>query len=138
MIAHPKPTKETFTELAAKHWGAAAPDWIMALAAEADRHTATKAASRIGYSTGAVSSVIRNTYKGNLEAVAENVKGALLGHSVECPVLGEIRKDQCNAEQKKSFTGTSAIRTRLYNACRGGCMHSRTGSAKEGGHDVID
>lgn len=116
----------TASEKAAAAWaGAAMPDWVRVLAEEAGRSSMGAVARRIGYSTGVVSAVIANKYKGDLGSVEARVRGALLSEEVECPVLGAVRKDRCVDEQKKNFTGTSALRTRLFNACRGGCVHSR-------------
>lgn len=126
--------KETFSAKAERCWRPL-PDWVKQLAIEADRTSASMAARRLGYSVGVVSAVIGNAYKGNIEAVAGKVKGALMGHEVLCPVLGEVRRDRCLSEQKRGFIGTSALRTRLYNACRNGCEHSLI-NKKQGGEDV--
>ena len=115
-------------------WANAAPDWVRVLAEEASRTSMISTARRIGYSTGVVSAVIANKYKGDLASVEARVRGALLSEEVECPVLGAVRKDRCADEQKKAFTGTSALRTRIYNACRSGCIHSRLN--KGAGHAV--
>jgi hypothetical protein len=106
-------------------WGGSPPEWVDALAQEAARTTMTAAAKRIGYSVSAVSGVLANKYRGDLAAVEGSARGALLGDEVDCPVLGEVRRDRCHAEQKKNHTGTSALRTRLFHACRSGCPHSR-------------
>jgi len=76
------------------------PDWVVILAEEANRTTQTAAAKRIGYSGGAVSSVLRGTYLGDMGAVEQKVRGALMGVTVDCPVLAEIGRDQCLDEQK--------------------------------------
>ena len=123
--------KPLFVEVAAGHWQGA-PEWVMQLAAEADRTTLTAAAARIGYSVGLVSQVIRAKYPGDLEKVEIAVRGALMGETVGCPVLGEIGRDRCLHEQGMPRAATSAIRARLYHACRSGCPHSRI----KGGDDV--
>lgn len=115
----------TASQKAAVAWNGAAPDWVGVLADEASRTSMGEAAKRIGYSTGVVSAVIANKYKGDLSSVEARVRGALLSEEVECPVMGDVRKDRCADEQKKNFTGTSALRTRIFNACRSGCIHSR-------------
>ena len=115
----------TALQKAINAWHGAAPDWVIALAEEASRTSMAYAARRIGYSTSVVSAVIANKYKGDLGAVEGHIRGALLGDEVDCPVLGDIRKDKCMEEQAKPHFGTSAIRTRLYHACRNGCVHSR-------------
>lgn len=101
------------------------PDWVLELAMEAVRTTATKAAKRIGYSPAVLSAVFANKYKGSLKVVEARVRGALMGLTVNCPVVGEIGRDRCLNEQRMGMTGASSVRARLYRACRGGCEHSR-------------
>lgn len=106
-------------------WGGALPDWVAELAAEATRTSGKAAAKRIGYSGAVVTQVCGNKYPGDIERVAEKVRGALMGAVVVCPVLGEIGRDRCLDEQKQPFSASSANRARLYRACRAGCPHSR-------------
>jgi len=122
--------KTDFVGNARRNWGDALPDWVVALAEEASRTSGVAAARRLGYSPAVVTGVINATYPGDMGAVEEKVRGALMGVEVECPILGEIGRDRCLDEQKKKFRGTSAIRTRLYAACRGGCPHSRLKSTE--------
>ncbi len=121
-----------FVDNAIQAWGALPPDWIMALAEDANRTSGTEAAQRIGYSSAVVTSVINNNYRGAMKTVEARVRGALLAEEVDCPIIGAIRRDRCMDEQKKSHIGSSAQRTRLYHACRSGCAHSRL----KGGGDV--
>ncbi len=115
-------------------YGDALPDWVEALATEANRTTGAAAGKRIGYSGSVVTSICKATYGGDVGAVEVKVRGALMGATLDCPVLGEIGRDLCLDEQKKRHVGTSAVRTALFHACRGGCEHSRLKS--EGGHDA--
>jgi hypothetical protein len=101
------------------------PAWIEALAAEATRTSGNAAAARIGYSPAVVSAVLSRTYRGDYTRVAEKVAGALMGVTVDCPVLGEIARDRCLDEQTRGFSASSSVRARLYRACRGNCPHSR-------------
>jgi hypothetical protein len=128
------PVNVTALQKAQTAWRDALPDWVRVLAEEAARASMGAVAKRIGYSTGVVSAVIANKYRGDLGAVEARVRGALLSEEVECPVLGPLLKNRCLDEQKKAFTGTSALRTRIYNACRNGCVHSRL--TKGGSHAV--
>lgn len=113
-------------------WGSPVPDWVEALAAEALRTTGAAAAKRIGYSGAVVSQVLRRSYPGDLAAVEERVRGAFMGAVVDCPVLGEIGRDRCLREQDMPCTGASAMRMRLYHACRSGCPHSRLKGGGDG------
>lgn len=118
---------KTMVEKSIEAWGNAAgevPDWIEALAALVDRDGLRKSALRVGYSVGALSSVINRRYAGDMARVEKTVRGALLGGSVTCPVLGLIDREQCLSWQQKPFAATSALRAAVYRACRSGCPHS--------------
>lgn len=120
-----RPSDTDFRETARAAWGQLIPDWVEALAQEATRTSGVEVAKRIGYSAAVVSHVLRNAYRGDLERVEAKVRGALMGATVMCPVLGEIGRDRCLDEQKKPFNASSSIRSRLYRACRAGCPNSR-------------
>lgn len=129
--------KETdFLANARAAYGDALPDWIEALAIEANRTTGAAAGKRIGLKGGAtVTQICNGTYgAADWSGIEQRVRGALMGESVECMVLGEITRDQCLDEQGKRHVGTSAVRTALYHACRSGCPHSRL--KIEGGANV--
>lgn len=130
----PRKLTTDFLANAREAWGAALPEWVEELAKFAARTSGVAAAKRIGMSASVVTSVCKARYTGDLGAVEARVRGALMNESVDCPVLGEITRDHCLDEQKKKHVGSSAIRTRLYQACRGGCEHSRL--KVEGGADV--
>lgn len=113
--------------VAANEWGDGdalkVPDWIMVLAESCDASSRAKVAARLGYSAGVVSQVLNNTYKGDLGRVEGVVRGALLAEKVMCPVVDEISRDVCLENQKRNPPFTSAMRARLYRACRDGCPH---------------
>ncbi|MBN9078232.1 MAG: transcriptional regulator [Rhizobiales bacterium 65-79] len=123
----------TMVEKAAAAHGGAAPDWIVALAELVDREGLRGAEKRIGYSPAALSNVIRARYTGDVGRVEEKVRGALMGVVVDCPVLGEIGRNQCLDWQRKPFAATSSIRVSVYHACRGGCPHSALRQTPERG-----
>lgn len=121
-----RPTK-TMTEKSIEAWGQTSggvPDWIEALAALVDRDGLRKSAVRVGYSVGAISTVINRRYAGDMARVERTVRGALLGDVVTCPVLGQIGREQCLGWQQKPFAATSSVRAAVYRACRSGCSHS--------------
>jgi hypothetical protein len=119
------PPKVDFLAKARAAWGTALPDWVEALANEANRTTAVKTAQRIGYSGAVLSHVFSKNYPGDIARVEAKVRGALMNATVTCPVVGEIGLDRCLTEQKMGNTGASSIRARIFRACRGGCPHSR-------------
>jgi len=118
-------SKTDFIDKADRAWGVDMPEWVEVVAAEANRTSVTAVAKRIGRSDALVSNVIANKYPGDMAKVEQLVRGALMGATVDCPVLGEIGRHQCLAEQAKPFSATSSVRSRLYRTCRGGCPHSR-------------
>ena len=113
-------------QVAKDAWGNDLPDWVEALANEASATSGEAAARRIGYSGAVVSSVLANKYR-RLDIAEARVRGALMGETVGCPVLGDIARDRCLDEQKRGFSTSSSVRARIYRACRAGCSHSRIG-----------
>jgi len=118
-------SKTDFLANAKEAWGESLPEWVEALALEANRTSGAQAAKRIGYSPAVVTAIVRNAYQGDVGAVEARVTGALMGAVVDCPVMGEIPRDRCMAEQKKTHKGASQLRRSLFFACRQGCPHSR-------------
>lgn len=120
-----RPAEQSYVDKARVAWGNTVPDWILSLAEEADRTSGEAAALKIGYSAAVVSNVLRAKYPGALGTVAERVRGALMGQTVDCPVWGDIGRDRCLTEQSLPFLATSSARAQCYRACRSGCPNSR-------------
>ena len=112
---------------ASEAWGDKMPDWVHTLASCCDQSSQKSLSRQIGYSTTVVNQVIGNKYPGDLSAVKQSVEGALMGHTVDCPELGEMKANICLENQSRKFSSTNHIRIRLYKACRNGCPHSRLG-----------
>lgn len=112
---------------ASEAWGDAMPDWIRCLAEACDRSSQSVIAKRLGISGSVVSGVLRRNYAGTYESVEKATRGALMGDTLDCPVLGELATHACldNQKRARNFSSASSIRVKLYRACRGGCMHSR-------------
>lgn len=123
--------KRTAVETVIKEWGggdaARVPDWVMILAETVDVKGTRQTAARIGYSHSVISRVMSGKYDGDMERVAGIVRGAMLGETVSCPVVGGIARDVCLDNQKRGKPFTSSLRARLYRACRDGCPHYRGG-----------
>lgn len=117
--------KVDFVAKARTAYPAGVPDFVEALAWEANRTSLAATAKAIGYTGGLVSAVIANKYGAGTERIETMVRGALMHETVVCPILGEIGRDRCLDEQGKSNRATSSIRSKLYRACRNGCPHSR-------------
>lgn len=117
------PGGTTMAQKAAAAWSPV-PDWVAALADLADREGLRGAERRIGYSASALSTVVNGRYAGDVARVEEAVRGALMGHVVACPVLGEIGREVCLSWQRKPWAPTSSVRAAVHRACRAGCPHS--------------
>lgn len=100
------------------------PDWIVALAMACAAESQTAVAAKLGVSGSMISSALANRYPGDMAKLEARVRGALMGATVDCPVLGEIGRDRCIASQGKQFSAASSVVVRLYRACRSGCPHS--------------
>jgi hypothetical protein len=74
-------------------------------------------AKRVGYSTTVINQVLKGTYQGDLSRVQRAVEGALLGATVECPVLGELARQRCIEYQRRPFTPTNPMNVALWRAC---------------------
>jgi hypothetical protein len=126
--------KPTMLEKAQIAWNGNVPDWVEELARLATHQGLNVCAERLNYSGAAVSNTINNKYRGDLGKIEETVRGALMHETVNCPVVGDIGRDQCLRHQAAKRAHTNSIRTRLYRACRNGCPHSRLKNT--GGRDA--
>ena len=123
-----RPDQGGFFEKVREAYGDPAPDWLSELAALADEIGLRACGKRVNYSASAISNVLNGKYeKGDMGRVEAMVRGALMGKTVECPVLGEIGRDRCLTEQDEPFRATSAFRARLWHECRSGSVHARKG-----------
>ncbi len=103
-------------------WGDTIPGWIEALARACDEGSQAKVAKRVGYSAATLSYVLNSRYTGDLAAVEQAVRGALMAESVNCPVMGDLAANTCLELQRAEW---SARRAMIKEACRSGCPHSR-------------
>lgn len=92
-------------------------DWIDALRTHRKAHGGKKTAEAIGYSQAVVSAVLNGNYKGDSKAVRQKVEGALMGLTVDCPVVGELPRNRCLEYQRQPFAATNHLRVQLANTC---------------------
>lgn len=105
------------------------PTWLQVLReTAAPKGGQARAAERIGYSPAVVSQVLKGTYKGDLKAVQQKVEGALMGLTVDCPVIGELPRNRCLEYQRQGFAATNHMRVQLSRACPE-CPNRRGGGA---------
>lgn len=113
-----KPRKLDPVEKAQAAWGATPPKEVAVLAAACKAESSRAAAKRVGYSEATISYVLAGKYAGDISKVFAKIRGALMGETVMCPILGEIGRDRCLSEQAKPFAATNSTRARLYHACK--------------------
>lgn len=86
-------------------------------------HKQSDIARRIGVSEGTISNALKGRYIGNVEALAERIRGELLNQTVDCPILGQITTRICQDERKKPFHTANPMRVQLWRACKA-CPHN--------------
>ena len=109
----------------------ALPAWLAALQQAVKSSSLATVAQRLGVSRTLVSQVCNQKYPGDLERVQKLVEGVYLSCTVMCPILGEIRQDQCLAHQARSNVSSNPLYIQVYKACRSGCQHSRIPEEKQ-------
>lgn len=90
--------------------------------AEGKRKGPSVVAKEIGYSRATVDLVLKGTYAGNLDAVAERVMSIYgLNGKVQCPVLGEITPQNCAENWQRAKTvglrGGNPDTLKLHHKC---------------------
>lgn len=95
-------------------------------------HTQADIARRIGVSDGTISNALAGRYIGNVDALAERIRGEVLNQTVRCPILGEITSRICQDERKKPFHTANPMRVRIWRACKV-CPHNPSSTASKGG-----
>ena len=110
-------TGSTNRELVRRHWGEAAPEWVVVLADVCDQRNQTKVAQILGVSGAMINQALHNIYAGRLDKLEARVRGELMKETLTCPVLGEITKRRCIDEQSKPFAATNALRVELRREC---------------------
>lgn len=92
-------------------------DWLHTLGQYCKAHGQRKAADVIGYSSSVVSQVLNGKYGGDLFAVQTKVEGALMGLTVDCPVVGDLPRNRCLEYQRQAFAATNHLRVQLARTC---------------------
>lgn len=104
-------------------WGGNPPDFVLTIARACDLpgSSQNKVARQLNYSAALVSCVLSNTYKGDLDAVAQSVRISLLDSKITCPEVGELLERHCLKwrQNAKAETLTSPQEVRMFRACTG-------------------
>lgn len=106
-------------EIAQGAWGPAIPDWVARLASECEATSQNAVAKRLGRSASLISTVLRAKYPGDMTAVEDIVRGALMSATIQCPVLGDLPTHICRLwrDRAKDFAGHNALRVTMFRAC---------------------
>lgn len=104
------------------------PDWLTVLRDCCHSSSQAAVAKRISYSPTVVNQVLKGVYKGDLHSVQKAVEGALMGLTVDCPVIGELPRDRCLEYQRRGFAATNPLRVTLAQACPK-CPNRRGGTS---------
>jgi DNA-binding transcriptional regulator YdaS (Cro superfamily) len=104
--------------------------WLAALRAEALRTTQGQVARRVGLGESTVSQVLSGTYKAATVRIERRVRGALMGATCTCPVMGEVNTRVCQDVQERQ-PGKHGIgnpqHAQAWHACRGSGRHAAAG-----------
>lgn len=92
--------------------------WIETLRAACKASSQVAVADKIGMSTAVVSQVLKGAYLGNLSNVQSRVEGALMGVTVDCPIVGDLALNRCIENQSRPFAATNPLRVALHRACK--------------------
>lgn len=84
----------------------------------------TKVAEELGVSSAVVSTLLKDKYTGNVDAMAERIRGKYMGATVLCPVMGNLSKHSCLDNQALPMAFTNPVRAALGRACKT-CVHRK-------------
>ncbi|MBO4168901.1 hypothetical protein [Cereibacter azotoformans] len=106
-------------DIAREAWGDDMPDWIETLAIECGKTSQNKVAARLERSATMISQALRRKYQGDLEALAERVRGVFEDAVIRCPALGTMPAHVCQdwREKTRTFQTGNPLRVRMYRAC---------------------
>lgn len=94
------------------------PVWVRVLRERCQATSQKKVADELGISAPVVSQILNHSYGGRWKNIQDRVEGAYMGHTVNCPVLGELPTNKCLDYQKLPFVSANPQRVRLRRACR--------------------
>lgn len=108
-------------DAAREAWGEDLPDWVETLAIECGKASQVRVAARLDRSTTMINQVLRRKYKGDLDSLAERVRGVFGNAVISCPALGTMPAHACQDWRARAttFLTGNPLRVRMYRACRG-------------------
>lgn len=91
--------------------------WLDVLRVECDRSGQATTARKLGISATVVNQVLKGNYKASTDNVQRLVEGTFMGHTVACPVSGEISLLDCLENRKRPYTPANHVLVALFRAC---------------------
>lgn len=91
--------------------------WLQELRAQCQITSQPKVAKVLGYSPAVINQVLKGTYKGDIKKVEQKVRGAFLGETVGCPILGELERNKCIEHQNAKYSSVNRLAVQLYRKC---------------------
>jgi hypothetical protein len=99
-------------------------DVKLALTAAVQRlKSQSKAASDLGVSSAVVSALINDKYVGDVDTMADRIRGQYMAETVTCPVMGTLGKRSC-LDYQANPRHTNPMTSALAAACKT-CEHRK-------------
>lgn len=105
-------------------------DALQALASACSASTQAAVATQLGVSEGTISNALKGRYIGNVDKLAERIRGELLNATVMCPVLGCLTSRMCQDERAKPLHSANPLRVQVWRACKS-CIHNAQPKGKQ-------
>ncbi|MGR6871215.1 hypothetical protein ACU6U9_02650 [Pseudomonas sp. HK3] len=99
--------------------------WLQELRAQCQTTSQHKIAKILGYSPSVINQVLKGIYRGDIKKVEQKVRGAFLGETVGCPILGELERNKCIEHQNAKYSSVNRLAVQLYRKCPS-CRYNQT------------
>lgn len=101
------------------------PKWLIVLQEKCTLASQRQVAEHLGVSNAVISQALKQKYPGDISSLEKKVRGAFMGETVNCPVLGELDLNKCMQHQSEKMSAVNPLRVQLYRACNGKCENSQ-------------
>ncbi|EEW12338.1 helix-turn-helix domain-containing protein [Vibrio mimicus] len=98
--------------------------WLDELRKRVEQSSLVEVATALGISKSTISLVLNGKYPASTDKIQTLVESVFMGHTVVCPILGEIPKHKCASIQAAKHASGGPHAIRLWKACRSGCANS--------------
>jgi hypothetical protein len=84
----------------------------------------SKVADELNVSSAVVSTLLKDKYPGNVQAMEQRIRGQYMAETVVCPVQGTLSTRNCLDNQALPMAFTNPVRAALGRACKA-CIHRK-------------